>query len=95
MVLSERCCEWVARYGGALAPHGPQDPHLRVQLAQVGAGGEACGENGPRAAHGAACARSFDVACMRMRAEEVPITPPLRRWGVGASFEFPQGGSLG
>ena len=32
---------------------------------------------------------------MCMRAEEVPITPPLRRWGVGASFEFPQGGSLG
>ena len=55
------------RNGGALAPQGHQDPLLCVQAAQVGAGGEACGGNGPRAAHGAACARSFDVACMRMR----------------------------
>ena len=38
---------------------------------------------------------SFDDCMMRVRAEEVPITPPLQRWGVGASFEFPQGGSLG
>ena len=83
------------RNGGALAPQGHQDPLLCVQAAQVGAGGEACGGNGPRAAHGAACARSYEVACMRMRAEEVPITPPLQRWGVGASFEFPLGGSLG
>ena len=83
-LAGRRCCEWVARYGGAMAPQGPQDPHLRVQLAQVGAGGEDCARIGPGSARCADFGRSYDVACMHAWTPRVGAM-----WGaVGTAVKY-------
>ena len=87
------------RRGAQHPSHPPHaQPTSRPTMLRHGAPGrfEHAGEARSRGASSRATRDgSFDDCMMRMRAEEVPITPPLRRWGVGASFEFPLGGSLG